>query len=228
MKAIQEQYYVKNALSAKLFIEAMVDRTDPVSCVEKILGSPYGTGALQASIRIDLTPSFFNTSTSSLLNYLQAPNLRNVGGGDYLRRIVRTLVDPPTFWYAFLETHIRGQLDEESKHGFAWLLFTMMSLSTSLDPSHRLVAEDPESCASSTVGWEAVPTCSAAVAAAAASMALALALVMQGFLVDGPAVVASAARRRFLLVVAVVAVVVVCSASESSLSGRSTLFLSSM
>jgi len=143
-RTIQEQYYIQNTLAAKLFIEALIDRDDPVSCVETILSSAHGLSALQASIRMDLTPNFFNTSISCLLRYLQAPDLRNVCGGDYLWRIVESLIDPPIFWYAFVEAHKRGQLDEEATHGFAWLLLSMTSLSKSLNPSHRLVAENPD------------------------------------------------------------------------------------
>lgn len=143
MNFIEGKTAINSSRSARLFIEAIVDQSDPVSCAEKIMGHPGGVAALKNSIRTDLSLEFMNTSLSSLLRYLQSSTLKTVCGGDYLRRILDCLADP-SFWNAFLQAHKLRRLDQETTQCFAWLLLQLISLPSSVSSLHQDAAKDPE------------------------------------------------------------------------------------
>ncbi|KAJ7284985.1 P-loop containing nucleoside triphosphate hydrolase protein [Mycena rebaudengoi] len=124
-----------------LYLEAICRQSDPAACVNRITGSPNGLASLQQAMRFNLTPTFFNGGSKDLIFYLQAPELKNIGGGDFLRQVIKTIIDPPIFWTPFFEAFQSGHLAEGATQCFAWLLLQLILLpSPAADPYLDLVS----------------------------------------------------------------------------------------
>lgn len=78
--------------NAVQFLESVYSRPDPASCMDKIIASCKGLGALQQAI-----PTFFNDQATPLLNFFQAPDLKIINGGLYLNRFVLAISEPHIF-----------------------------------------------------------------------------------------------------------------------------------
>lgn len=118
---------VHNLDRAKLFLEAICAQSDPVRCVSRLISSSNGIPALKQALQLDGTKDFLNESVCALLQYLQAPQLEVVCNGDFLRRIIRDLTDPPIFWDGFLCALKMNVLTPESVHCFAWMLLQLVT-----------------------------------------------------------------------------------------------------
>lgn len=133
---------LKTALDGNRFIEAVCDQPDPPSCIEKIISSPAGLQSIRQSLRINASASFHNGPATALLGYIQSPALKIIMEGDYLRRVIRHVVEPPIFWNAFLLSFRNGLLDTDGQLCFGWLLHELVSLSLENGSSYLIVAED--------------------------------------------------------------------------------------
>ena len=111
-----------------LFLEAMYTHQDPVACTSKLVASSSGLSAFQAAIRYDLSPKFFNTHVTAVLEFLQAPDLKSINNGDFLNDIIMKIIDPPMFWMAFRRSFLKGELEESGVASFGWLLLQLCSL----------------------------------------------------------------------------------------------------
>ncbi|MCJ1288012.1 hypothetical protein MMC26_007365, partial [Xylographa opegraphella] len=129
--------------AATRFIEAICDQSDPVKCIEKLISSSHGISALQSALRVDVSSHFLNSSASSLLRYLQAEQLTTICGGEFLRRIVINIVDPPIFWNALINAQKTSCLDDEALHGFSWLLLQLVLLPEKKSSEYYGAASDP-------------------------------------------------------------------------------------
>ncbi|PWY66022.1 AAA family ATPase [Aspergillus heteromorphus CBS 117.55] len=117
---------VERTADAKLLLEAVCAQPDHLRCIERILASTPAIDALQNSVRLDLSSAFLNGPVAAFLSYLQDTGLENFGNGQFVRKIVGYLVDPPSFWLALVDAHTRRQLGEEAELGFAWLLLNRL------------------------------------------------------------------------------------------------------
>lgn len=117
------------ARDGKLFIEAICVQADPATCSHKILSSPNGLSALQASVRFDTSVTFLNNDAVPLLRYLQSPSLKAIGNGSVLRQLLLIMVEPPFFWDALTKSFTGGLLNPCASRAFAWLLLELISLS---------------------------------------------------------------------------------------------------
>jgi len=111
-----------------LFLEAMYTHQDPVACTGKLVASSSGLSALQTAIRYDLSPKFFNTHATAVLQFLQTPELKSIDNGHFLNGIIIKIVDPPMFWMAFRRGFLKGELNENASTSFGWLLLQLCSL----------------------------------------------------------------------------------------------------
>ncbi|KAG6854528.1 hypothetical protein C0991_005440 [Blastosporella zonata] len=114
---------------AALFIEAICAEQDRPACLNKLIASKAGLDSVQAAFRFNVTPAFFNTSCAQLLGYLQAPELKEIGGGAFLMEVIAKIINPPIFWDAFRQAFASGLLEISAQIGFAWLLHNLVSLS---------------------------------------------------------------------------------------------------
>jgi hypothetical protein len=110
------------------FIEAICAQADPPTCANKINGSTAGLTSVRAAMRFDLTPTFCNGLASKLFRYLSSQELRTIGDGTLLKKVLQSVVEPTIFWDAFKDALLLGKLNEEGQFGFAWLLYNLLSL----------------------------------------------------------------------------------------------------
>lgn len=123
--------------NATQFLESVYSRSDPAACVDRIIASPNGLVALQQAMRSKLDSRFFNEHAEPLLTYFQAPDLKIIGGGQYLNNIVIKVVDPPIFWDAFRKAFLNRELNERAQFCVGWLLLQLCSLSMDLAGPYR-------------------------------------------------------------------------------------------
>lgn len=138
---ILEQKTAISPANGKLYLEAITSQPDRASCLNAIYASRTGLAALQQALRYDLTVEFLNGLATSTLLFFQAPELRSIGGGDYLNDIIIKLVDPPIFWNVFCESLKTKTLVEQAKLAFAGLLLQLVLISDIPD-IYRDVAKD--------------------------------------------------------------------------------------
>ena len=117
-----------NRYNAALFLEAFYSQPEPVACVDKVVSSKVGLSSIQSALFTDISPSFLNTHSTRLILYLRAPELKDVGGGQYVEQMVRKIVSPPVFWRAFSAAFVGGQLQEGGQLAFGWLLLQLVTL----------------------------------------------------------------------------------------------------
>ncbi|KDQ11900.1 hypothetical protein BOTBODRAFT_189574 [Botryobasidium botryosum FD-172 SS1] len=129
--------------NSPLFLEAICAQEDPASCVNKLIASKAGLTSLQAAMRFDLSVAFFNGPATALLQYLRAPDLQSIGGGNFLNEILLKIVEPPIFWTSFIRAFQAGGLQEDAQLCFAWLLLQLVSVSGDTAGSYREVAQNP-------------------------------------------------------------------------------------
>lgn len=115
-----------------LFLEAICSQEDSLSCINKLHNSPQGLESIQAALRSDPSPTFFNGRVSEFLRYLNSQSLRNVSSRELMTPILRSIVEPPAFWAAFNSAFKQGYLDADAQLGFIWLFWNIL-----LQPSLR-------------------------------------------------------------------------------------------
>src|SRR5882724_4050071 len=114
--------------NAQLFLEAISDQPEPTTCIQRIVASPHGLLALQTSLSSSNSLEFLNGAVASLLQYIRAPALKTVCGGEVLRKILLKFVDTPLTWEAFQQAAKSGTLSQRALDGFAWLLLQLLHL----------------------------------------------------------------------------------------------------
>jgi hypothetical protein len=122
---------VKNAAETRLLLEAICDQKDHQSCVEKLVGSVHALSALQSGLRFDLSSSFIDERIAPFLNYLSEPRVKQVCNGQFLRKLLLIIVEPPTLWKALLQSYRNRTLTPDSLLAFSWLLLELVSLPAS-------------------------------------------------------------------------------------------------
>ncbi|TDL30087.1 P-loop containing nucleoside triphosphate hydrolase protein [Rickenella mellea] len=128
--------------NANLFIEAVCAQPDPVTCISKIVESTAGLSSIQSVMRFDLSLSFFNGHAGNLISYIQAPDLKTIGGGNFLNDVILKIVDPPIFWTPFRKAFQAGSLEENGQKAFAWLLLQLITFPGTLENSYIDLAKD--------------------------------------------------------------------------------------
>ena len=140
-KVLHGQRTLSTARDGKLFIEALCVQPDPATCAHKLLSSPSGLSALQASVRFDTSVTFLNEDAVPLLHYLQAPPLKAIGSGSVLAQLLLSMVEPPFFWEALTKSFTGGLLNTNASQAFAWLLLQLVSLPGKASSPYLAVAE---------------------------------------------------------------------------------------
>lgn len=128
----------------KLFLESVCAQPDSAACIEKLLFSGQGLSCLQASLRFDLTSAFLNGPADTLLHYLSSSDVASISGGDFLQRILLTVVDPPIFWSAFKRAFVARELEDHAQESFAWLLLQLIQLPGNKSVSFLALAQDDD------------------------------------------------------------------------------------
>ena len=133
---------LKSTKHAELFIEALCDQPDPPACIEKVVSGSAGLSAVQSSLRFNASTSFFNGPAVALIEYIQDPGLKLILGGDYVRQITQSMVEPPIFWNVFLQSFRNRLLDLPAQRCFGWLLHELLCQNADKSSSYLAIAQD--------------------------------------------------------------------------------------
>jgi hypothetical protein len=123
------------------FLEGFYVQGDVVSCISRVITSDAGLQSLQSAMRAKLSAQFFNNQASSVLTYLQSPDLKIMNEGELLRKVLIKIVDPPFFWDAYRESFLNRELNDNAQLSFAWLLLQLCSLPTDNAERYRTIPE---------------------------------------------------------------------------------------
>ena len=132
---------VKNAADGDRFLEALCAQTDVSKCVEVLIAAPAGLGTIARAFRLSNSSTFINGHATSAILRLSDPSLKQLYGGQFLHRIIEAIVNPPSFWNAFVDLHDGRGLTPEGSHAFAWLVLELLLLRSEDVPDVRAIAE---------------------------------------------------------------------------------------
>lgn len=141
-KVVKGRRTVTKARDATLFLEAICNQKDRTACVERLVASDAASNALRAGLRFDISEAFINNNLQRLLSYLQDPLLKLLCNGEFLRRLLVLVVDPPSLWNALVGAHKQRRLSIESEHSFAWLLLELLSWNSNAPVDLQTVAQE--------------------------------------------------------------------------------------
>ncbi|KAI9668499.1 MAG: hypothetical protein M1829_005377 [Trizodia sp. TS-e1964] len=127
----------------KLFLESICVQADAPTCAHRLISSPSGLSALQASLRFDTSITFLIENTVPVLRYFEAPSLAAIDSGSILNQILLCMVEPPFFWEAFTSSFKNGALDSAGCRGYAWLLLQLVCMPEKLAAPFVLLANMP-------------------------------------------------------------------------------------
>ena len=86
--------------------------------------------------------AFLNGWATSVLRFLSARSVKQLYAGEFLHRILESIVQPPSFWNTLVEAHRACTLTDEATSAFAWLLLELLCSRSDQVPNNvREVAE---------------------------------------------------------------------------------------
>ncbi|WZH47640.1 P-loop containing nucleoside triphosphate hydrolase protein [Fusarium acuminatum] len=134
---------ITNVHYAKLFLQACKaysDRNSAVKCVEVLISNPAGIAAVDRAVRVDLSPSFINSTTLPFILILSDPGVIALNNGGFLRQLLSAILEPATFWNVSMDAYLNDKLDA-GLEAFAWLCLQIVSDRTSFDAQKVAVEE---------------------------------------------------------------------------------------
>lgn len=131
---------IQNTQDAALFLEAATshasDKT-PSSVVERLIDSKAGLDGLQAAVRKSFKLDFITSFTLPFLKLLSDPQIRSLGDGILLAKILDIILLPRSLWVELLKLHQDGQLQGEALIAIAWLCFEIVSSASTALGEHQ-------------------------------------------------------------------------------------------
>lgn len=121
---------IKNSQDSTLFLEAAISlakTSTASSLVESLSSSSRGIDSLHAALRKSFKLDFLTSSTLPFLGLLSDPQVRSLGDGVFLDKILSAVLHPRSLWSELLTFHRDGKLQGEGLSSFAWLCFEVVS-----------------------------------------------------------------------------------------------------
>lgn len=132
---------LKSAADGDRFLEALCAQEDVSKCVEVLIAAPVGLSAIARAFRFSNNSTFINGYATSVILHLADPSLKQLYGGQFLQRVIEAILDPPSFWNAFVDAYDERMLTDQASHAFAWLLLEVLLARSEEVPSVRDIAE---------------------------------------------------------------------------------------
>lgn len=129
---------------AKLFLEAadvLCKQKSPSACVEAIVSSPKGVEVVRTTVRSGLSTDSVKTALGLFISHLLSPQVKALGGGQFLQHMLLAILSPPTFWNALREAHSSHAIQDEHLETFAKLC---LEIATSQHPDLQVQANHVE------------------------------------------------------------------------------------
>ncbi|KZT43420.1 P-loop containing nucleoside triphosphate hydrolase protein [Sistotremastrum suecicum HHB10207 ss-3] len=129
-----------------LFLEAICDQSDLLTCLKTIRGNAKGLSLVQQAMLMDISTPFLNGIAATFLLHLSSkPEVAKVADGMYIRDLLLAIVEPDIYWAQLVEEFKAGRLQERAQQGFAWLLLQLVSLRDAERAGpYRQLAQDPK------------------------------------------------------------------------------------
>ncbi|KZS96999.1 P-loop containing nucleoside triphosphate hydrolase protein [Sistotremastrum niveocremeum HHB9708] len=129
-----------------LFLEAICDQSDLLTCLKTIRGNANGLSLVQQAMRMDISTPFLNGIAATFIFHLSSkPEVAKVADGMYIRDLLLAIVEPDIYWAQLIEEFKAGRLQERAQQGFAWLLLQLVSLRDAERAApYRQLAQDPK------------------------------------------------------------------------------------
>jgi len=126
------------------FLDAICAAPDPASCIKKLIESQHGITHLKAAMNRDSSLDFLKGRATRLLQYLSKPILSSTDNETFSQRVLAPIVQPSTFWIAFLQAFLSGKLDESAQSSFAWLFLQLFLLPGDQSTQYREIVEETD------------------------------------------------------------------------------------
>ena len=118
---------LKSSADGERFLEALSFQEDMSKCVEVVIAAPAGLNAVARAFRFSNSSTFVNGPATSVILRLSDPSLKQLYGGQFLQRVLETIVNPPSFWNTLVESHHARLLTPAASQAFAWLLLELIT-----------------------------------------------------------------------------------------------------
>ncbi|PVI08396.1 P-loop containing nucleoside triphosphate hydrolase protein [Periconia macrospinosa] len=132
---------LKSSADGNRFLEALCAQQDVSKTCEQVIAAPHGLPAIAKAFRFSGDRPFLNGTATTTLHYLSHPSLKQLLGGQFLNDILETIVQPPTFWDAFVAAFHARVLNDDALRAFAWLLLELLCSRSEGTPDVRNLAE---------------------------------------------------------------------------------------
>jgi hypothetical protein len=132
---------LKSPADGARFLEALCSQKDVSKCVERLIAAPEGLCSVAKAFRFSENSTFLNGPATSVLHQLSDPSLKQLYSGRYLQHVLKSIVDPPTFWNTFVKAYDARILTGDGTHAFAWLLLEILRFHFEGAPDVRQIAE---------------------------------------------------------------------------------------
>ena len=118
---------INTRLDGQHFLQAFCLQSSPSTAVERVVSTHEGIAAIRGAFRIDFAVSFTQDFVVPFLLYLSHPSVKALFDGSFLRQIIEAIVEPPTFWVAFLKCYEDNKLTDGGVQALAWLGLELIS-----------------------------------------------------------------------------------------------------
>ncbi|UKZ95690.1 uncharacterized protein TrAFT101_010512 [Trichoderma asperellum] len=136
---------IQSSHDAKLFFEAVdviCEHKSAAVCMECILARKDGPQTVRDAVRSNLSIAFITSSTATFINQVCQAQVKILNDGNFLERLLKEILSPPTFWTAFLDLYTSNQLSDSGLIAFASLCLEIVSSSS---PEILALSHDVES-----------------------------------------------------------------------------------
>jgi hypothetical protein len=118
---------VHRRLDGQHFLQASCLQPNPSAAVEQIVSTREGLDAVRGAVRCDLTEGFVENYVVPFLLFISNPSVKALFDGSFLRKVVEAIVEPPTFWAAFLTHFEDKRLADNGTQALAWLVLELLT-----------------------------------------------------------------------------------------------------
>ncbi|KAL7920998.1 P-loop containing nucleoside triphosphate hydrolase protein [Trichoderma austrokoningii] len=136
---------IQTSRDAKLFFEAvdvLCKHKSAAFCVECILARKDGLKTMRDAVTSNLSAEFITSSTATFIAHVCQPQVEVLDDGNFLDRLLKEILYPPTFWTAFFNLYTSNRLNGGSLVAFASLCLQIVSSSS---PKIVVLSHDVES-----------------------------------------------------------------------------------
>ena len=113
--------------NAKQFLEAVISEEDPGMCIQRLNASATGLGSLRTALASDTSLPFLNGIFTSLIRYVQTPEIVTICGGYLVQQVALAIVEVEVTWNAYLEAAAWGRLSDDALDALSSFLVEILS-----------------------------------------------------------------------------------------------------